>query len=139
MNPKDVGPALKQARKRAGLTMKEAGAAVGVVYQNIDHYEAGRREPPLDNLKALLEAYGLRLVLEFAEPDQRVVPVSADMEEALKGLKDLPIHHQVLVVRLLRLAQRTPVAATRAAVAMMESMLVEETEQQFHQEPRRTA
>lgn len=43
---------LKDIRKAAGLTRKEAAEKLGIAYQTLSHYESGRRLP---NAHAILE------------------------------------------------------------------------------------
>lgn len=134
MDLKEFGQTLKSARKQAGLTMKEAGVAAGVVYQNIDHYEAGRREIPLSNLELLATAYGLRLNLSLNDPEKMAVYLPEETAKIIKNLESLPSHHRDLVIRLLDLAQNAPVSALRASIAMMESLA--ETDSQVASTPR---
>ncbi len=44
-------------RARAGLTQSETAARLGVTRQAYNHYETGKREPPLSVLKALAEIF----------------------------------------------------------------------------------
>lgn len=44
---------LREARKAAGLTMKELGYRVGLAESTISHYETGRHEPPYEILTAM--------------------------------------------------------------------------------------
>lgn len=43
-----VGRRLARARQAAGLTQAELAEQAGVSYQEISHYEHGRRKPPID-------------------------------------------------------------------------------------------
>lgn len=48
---------LKRLREKAGLTQAQAAAAAGVAFRSYQNWEAGVREPRLDALKALAEAF----------------------------------------------------------------------------------
>lgn len=52
----DYGKNIKEARKKAGLTQKELADASGVAKITIQQYEAGKRQPRLEQLGMLAEA-----------------------------------------------------------------------------------
>ena len=97
--------------------------AAGVVFSNIDHYEAGRREIPISRLEMLAQAYGLQLVLDLVESDRQPVYASPRVGAIIAGLDGLPDTHKVLVLHLIDLAIQAPPIGVRAASAMLESML----------------
>jgi predicted nucleotidyltransferase/DNA-binding XRE family transcriptional regulator len=55
------GAVLRAARRRAGLTQTELAVRAGVTQSVISAYEAGRRQPALSTLAALVEATGYEL------------------------------------------------------------------------------
>ena len=56
-----VGAAMRRARQRRGLTIKELSAAAGVSYNTICLNETGRHLPDLYNLIVLADALGVTL------------------------------------------------------------------------------
>lgn len=65
MDIRTLGMRLKEARKRKGLSMKEAAALVNYSYQWVDNVEGGRREPTIADLTRLAEAVDMRLIVEL--------------------------------------------------------------------------
>ena len=59
----------REARRRAGLTQAELARRVGTSQPAIARYERARAMPDLDTLHRIVEACGLDLRLELAEPD----------------------------------------------------------------------
>lgn len=59
---------LRAARKRAGLSQVELAGRAGVTQSVISAYEAGRRQPSLPTLAALIEAAGYELEVSVQEP-----------------------------------------------------------------------
>lgn len=50
--------ALKEMRKKAGLTAKDVATAVGVSFQNVYNWEAGSYLPRAGQLSTLAKLYG---------------------------------------------------------------------------------
>lgn len=55
----DLGRAIKEIRKKAGLTQEQLAEASGLHFTEISHLEAGRRNPKLDTLKAVARGLGV--------------------------------------------------------------------------------
>lgn len=51
--------ALKEMRKRAGLTAREVATTLGVSFQNVYNWEAGSYMPRAAQLTALAKLYGV--------------------------------------------------------------------------------
>lgn len=49
---------LKEARKRAGLTAREAALSLGVTFQNVYNWENGSYLPPTKRLPEIAKLYG---------------------------------------------------------------------------------
>lgn len=68
---------LRTAREARGLTQVDLAARTGIVQNALSHYECGRREPSLDNLRRLAVALGVSagylLGLEAGEPTNGVL------------------------------------------------------------------
>lgn len=62
---------IREARRRAGLTQAELARRVGTSQPAIARYERARAMPDLDTLHRIVEACGLDLRLELAEPDSQ--------------------------------------------------------------------
>lgn len=60
---------IREARRRAGLTQAELARRVGTSQPAIARYERARAMPDLPTLHRIVEACGLELRLELAEPD----------------------------------------------------------------------
>jgi predicted nucleotidyltransferase/DNA-binding XRE family transcriptional regulator len=63
-----AGRALREARRRAGLTQVELARRAGVTQSVISSYESGRRQPALPTLVALVQATGLELAITIRAP-----------------------------------------------------------------------
>lgn len=51
---------IRTARERAGITQADLGKALGLSNGTaVSHWESGRREPSLTNLRAIAEALGV--------------------------------------------------------------------------------
>ena len=67
---------LKAIRKAKGISAEELSERTGLSRTQIWHYEAGRREPPVNALCALADALGVTL------------------DELVRGKKEEPLHAQ---------------------------------------------
>lgn len=61
---------LKALRKQHGITLKTLSALTGLSIGYLGDIEAGRTVPTLQTLDALLNAYGLTLILSFKVNDE---------------------------------------------------------------------
>ena len=60
MPANEVGKRLREARKAAGLTLRELAARVGIAnYQTIDNIERGRQRASVDQIESLARALGI--------------------------------------------------------------------------------
>ena len=60
MPASEVGLRLREARKAAGLTLRELAARVGIAnYQTIDNIERGRQRASVDQIESLARALGV--------------------------------------------------------------------------------
>ncbi len=58
---RDFGRRLKQARKKAGLTMTQAGEKVYISQSVVSRYEKGESIPTIDRVLALANLYGVSI------------------------------------------------------------------------------
>ncbi len=56
-----VGPMLRRARKRAGLTLRALATRAGTSHSTLAAYEAGRKVPTVETLDRILRAAGYDL------------------------------------------------------------------------------
>ena len=60
MPANEVGLRLREARKAAGLTLRELAARVGIAnYQTIDNIERGKQRASVDQIESLAHALGI--------------------------------------------------------------------------------
>lgn len=81
---------VREARRRAALTQSELAARVGTSQPAIARYERARSLPDLATLHRIVEACGLELRLELAEPDrqreaQATIALERNTEERLQA------------------------------------------------------
>jgi len=62
---------IREARRRAGLTQSQLARRVGTSQPAIARYEKARAMPDLATLFRIVEACGLELRLQLAEPDRQ--------------------------------------------------------------------
>lgn len=62
---------IREARRRAGITQAELARRVGTSQPAIARYERARAMPDLPTLHRIVDACGLALRLELAEPDRQ--------------------------------------------------------------------
>jgi predicted nucleotidyltransferase len=79
-----AGALLRSARARAGLSQAELAARAGVTQSVISVYEAGRRQPALSTLAALVEATGSRLDITVRRPPARLSGLSGPLGRRLR-------------------------------------------------------
>ena len=75
-----LADALKRARKQSGLTMREAGAAVGRSLKTISAWETGQNEPSPEMLIRLCEVYGVDIPFFFPPSVSGVTYAVIDMD-----------------------------------------------------------
>ena len=60
MPANEVGLRLREARKAAGLTLRELAERAGIVnYQTIDNIERGKQRASVDQIESLAHALGI--------------------------------------------------------------------------------
>ena len=60
-----LAESLRRARKGAGISMKDAGAAVGRSLKTVSAWESGQNEPSPEMLMALCRVYGVPISFFF--------------------------------------------------------------------------
>ena len=90
----DAAAAVREARRRAGLTQRQLAERAGTSQAAVARYERGRTVPDVATLSRLLEAcgYGLRaapLTAVEPAPDPRID------RSAIRRLLALPVHERI--------------------------------------------
>ena len=78
-SPTVAGSLILYARLRAGLSQRQLAARLGVSQPVIAAYEAGRRQPTVDNLIRIVRAAGFETRIGIGPPD--------DHDEVLTALE----------------------------------------------------
>ncbi len=61
----EAAPALRSARRRAGLSLRALAARAGTSHSTLAAYEAGRKAPSVDTFERVLRAAGYELRAEL--------------------------------------------------------------------------
>lgn len=87
---------LRQARLRAGLTLRSAAEKAATSHATLAAYEAGRKVPAVSTFLRLLRAYGFAVDIELAprirEADGQ--PRGAELEAVLALAEQFPARHR---------------------------------------------
>jgi transcriptional regulator with XRE-family HTH domain len=94
----DAGAALREARRRAGLTQAALAQRAGTSQATMSAYERGSKEPSLETLQRLLGAAGARLAIEPATTPT-IRPARDRLERAGRGLVDVLLLAEALPTR----------------------------------------
>jgi transcriptional regulator with XRE-family HTH domain len=84
----DTGSALRDARRRAGLSQATLASRAGTSQATISAYESGAKQPSLETFERLLAVTGARLVVEpgARQPQE---PGRAELARAGRTLADV--------------------------------------------------
>jgi len=86
-----MGPKIKEARKAADLTMEALAELVDVTKQTVKEWEAGRRQPSIDNLRLLAQAVGKPAAWFLEEGDAVATFSFAERLKAARQESDLTL------------------------------------------------
>ena len=78
----EIAFALRQARKKAGLSQEDLAKKTGFSQVHISEYESGRANVTVKTLERLAEAMDKKIRICFVDPD---TPIDLDAYELLKG------------------------------------------------------
>jgi transcriptional regulator with XRE-family HTH domain len=96
----DSAVALRDARRRAGVSQSQLAQRAGTSQATVSAYESGRKRPSVETLVRLLAALGARIVVEHAglprslptrEQQRRAGRI---LEEVLELAEALPTRHE---------------------------------------------
>jgi transcriptional regulator with XRE-family HTH domain len=85
-----AGPLLHEARRRAGLSLRELATRAGTSHSTLAAYESGRKAPSLTTLERILRAAGFALDLELVA---RPVDRGRELEAVLDLAGHFPARH----------------------------------------------
>lgn len=80
---------LKEARKRAGISQKELGIALGMdassASSRMNHYEKGRHMPDIQTIRQMADELGVPMAYFFCDSDEfteivRLIDAMSDQE-----------------------------------------------------------
>ena len=71
----EIGPKLKSARTKAGLSLRVLATRTGFSASFLSQVELGQASPSLGSLERIAEALGMRLASLFANPGEHSSPV----------------------------------------------------------------
>jgi transcriptional regulator with XRE-family HTH domain len=100
-----IGARIRALRTLRGLSTEEFARRVGRTRQAVEHWEAGRRTPPLKTLEAIANV--LRVDLEM-----RLVPSAAELDD----------HAAAVLLRLADVLPAVPPERRRVLVAQIEEL-----------------
>lgn len=89
---RQTGNLMRDARARAGLTLRAAAAGAGTSHATIAAYESGRKSPTLPTLVRILASYGFAADLVFSRRirERDGVARGAELEDALGLAESFP-------------------------------------------------
>lgn len=80
---------LKECRERAGLTAKEAGAAIGKSEKTVNAWEHGRGQPDADMLFTLCRLYNIENISVFYGIKEEPLSLSKEEAELIEHFRSL--------------------------------------------------
>ena len=82
----DAARALREARRRAGVSQAALARRAGTSQATISAYESGRKQPSVETLSRLLAALGCRLAVEAGGARR---PSRAELARVARALADV--------------------------------------------------
>lgn len=82
-----VGGRIAEARRSAGLSVRELATALGWPHSTLNNYETGRRPVPLDRLFAIAAALhrpAASFLVETPEEAEVIAAIAGDVEKCLQ-------------------------------------------------------
>ncbi len=80
---------MREARRRAGLSLRELGARAGTSHSTLSAYETGAKTPSVVTLERVLRAAGFALDLELSPRIDR----GLELERVLELAAQFPARH----------------------------------------------
>lgn len=121
MDIQTLGMRLKEARKKKGLSMKEAAALMDYSYQWVDNVEGGRREPTLADLGRLAAVVGMRLIVDLVPQSAwPFMSVRPDIAPSVDVLSSMDNERLAIAQRILSALRAAPPEAGAAAASLVE-------------------
>ena len=73
-------------RKATGLTMREAGARLGIAESTVSLYETGKHDPDVDMIKRMAQLYGVSVGYLMGETEKEPQAQGKRLDSALVNL-----------------------------------------------------
>ena len=99
---------LKEYRERAGLTIQEAGDAIGKSSKTVSAWEHGRGQPDADMLFILCKLYKIESISVFFGMDEGSALLSKEEETLLYLFRLLNASGQTLAIETLKTFSENP-------------------------------
>ena len=99
-----VGPRLRLARERRGLSQKEVAEQTGAYISNLSCYESGKRTPPLELFVAIARVLGVSTDYLLGLGEE--YSAERELREIVANLQQLPPRDRQLLAGVIRLAVR---------------------------------
>ena len=98
-----IGEEIKKARRAKSMTQPVLSEACGwgYVQARISHYERGRREPSIDDLRMLAKTLDVSVGQLFGERTQAPRPPRNRVIKSAEKLISLPVSRQKLIQQLI--------------------------------------
>lgn len=99
---------LKEYRERSGLTIQEAGDAIGKSSKTISAWEHGRGQPDADMLFVLCKLYKIESISVFFGMEEKKLALSKEEEMLLHLFRLLNLSGQALAIETLKTFSENP-------------------------------
>ncbi len=98
---------LREMRKKAGLTMKEVGSAVGSAESTMSLYETGKRQPDFCTMKRIADYFGVTVdYLMRSEVEEILEKRSSEEQTLLRGYRNLSENDKKEVLEYIEFKKR---------------------------------
>lgn len=99
---------LKECRERAGLTAKEAGAAIGKSEKTVNAWEHGRGQPDADMLFTLCKLYHIESISVFYGIKEEPLSLTAEEAELIRLYRSFNAQGRSLAMSNMRIFAGNP-------------------------------
>jgi len=99
-----VGPRLRLARERRGLSQKEVAEQAGAFISNLSCYEKGKRAPSLELFVAIARVLGVST--DYLLGSLEEYSAEEEIREIVNNLQQLPPQDRQLLAAVIRLVVR---------------------------------
>jgi len=79
----DYGKRIKEERKKVGMTQKKLAELAHIAVITLQQYEAGKRQPRLEQLQSISKALGVHLYVLLGGDEDGIVLYKEEMDELI--------------------------------------------------------